>query len=197
MAAWKKVLCGECQGTGKVYPHKGGVETCPGCEGKGEILRNIEDIEREEAWEDFSGFGDCDPAPFWCSVAGCSKAKTPFTSCENCQYCNNKVFALARKATQKGAQEAKADAGKPRLSLVPTQIIYDIARVREYGDKKYGSTDNWKTVEAQRYVDAMFRHLLAFVANPDGRDEESGLPHLWHLECNAAFLSEQMKGRWQ
>ena len=24
-------------------------------------------------------------------------------------------------------QEAKADAGKPRLSLVPTQIIYDIA----------------------------------------------------------------------
>lgn len=93
--------------------------------------------------------------------------------------------------------EAKADAGKPRLSLVPTQIIYDIARVREYGDKKYGSTDNWKTVEEQRYVDAMFRHLLAFVKDPDGRDEESGLPHLWHLECNAAFLSEMMKGRWQ
>ena len=52
-------------------------------------------------------------------------------------------------------------------------------------------------MEAQRYVDAMFRHLLAFVADPDGRDEESGLPHLWHLECNAAFLSEKMKGRWQ
>lgn len=94
-------------------------------------------------------------------------------------------------------QEAKSDAGKPRLSLVPIQIIYDIARVREYGDKKYGSTDNWKTVEKQRYVDAMFRHLLAFVKDPDGRDEESGLPHLWHLECNAAFLSEMMKGRWQ
>lgn len=94
-------------------------------------------------------------------------------------------------------QEAKEDAGKPRLSLVPTQIIYDIARVREYGGQKHGSTDNWKTVEAQRYVDAMFRHLLAFVADPDGRDEESGLPHLWHLECNAAFLSEMMKGRWQ
>jgi RecJ-like exonuclease len=94
-------------------------------------------------------------------------------------------------------QEAKADAGKPRLSLVPTQIIYDIARVREYGNEKYGDSDNWKTVEAQRYVDAMFRHLLDFVADPDGRDEESGLPHLWHLECNAAFLSELMKGRWQ
>ena len=51
MAAWKKVLCGECRGTGKIYPQNGGVETCPGCSGKGEILRNIEDIEREEAWE--------------------------------------------------------------------------------------------------------------------------------------------------
>lgn len=48
MAAWKKVLCGECCGTGKIYPAKGGVETCPGCSGKGEILRSIEDIEREE-----------------------------------------------------------------------------------------------------------------------------------------------------
>lgn len=94
-------------------------------------------------------------------------------------------------------QEAKSDAGKPRLSLVPPQIIYDIARVREYGNQKYGDPENWRTVEMERYVDAMFRHLLAFVADPDGRDEESGLPHLWHLECNAAFLSEMMKGRWE
>ena len=101
------------------------------------------------------------------------------------------------KASEANDQKAKADAGKPRLSLVPTQIFYDIDRFREYGNKKYGDSDNWKTVEAQRYVDAMFRHLLAFVADPDGRDEESGLPHLWHLECNAAFLSEMMKGRWE
>ena len=32
------------------------------------------------------------------------------------------------------SQEAKADIGKPRLSLVPSQIIRDIARVREYGN---------------------------------------------------------------
>lgn len=114
----------------------------------------------------------------------------------------DELFLLERKAhwdsiSDTNKQEAKADAGKPRLSLVPTQIFYDIARVREYGNKKYCDPDNWKTVEAQRYVDAMFRHLLAFVKDPDGRDEESGLPHLWHLECNAAFLSEMMKGRWQ
>lgn len=194
MAAWKKVLCGECQGTGKVFPHAGGVETCPGCSGKGEILRNIEDIEREEAMNAAEKSVDnrLHPAPSWCKVAECNYAREPFESCQNCQYCHPKIFAERQKL-----QEAKADAGKPRLSLVPTQIIYDIARVREYGDKKYGSTDNWKTVEAQRYVDAMYRHFLCFVEDPLSVDEESGLPHLWHLECNAAFLSEMMKGRWQ
>lgn len=128
-----------------------------------------------------------------------------FSSITNCARCHGSGEILRNiEDIERGEalaamnkQEAKADAWKPRLSLVPIQIIYDIARVREYGDKKYGSTDNWKTVEKQRYVDAMFRHLLAFVKDPDGRDEESGLPHLWHLECNAAFLSEMMKGRWQ
>lgn len=89
-------------------------------------------------------------------------------------------------------QTAKADAGKPRLSLVPPQIIFDVAAVREYGNRKYpeGGPDNWKTVDAQRYRDAAFRHFLAYIKDPAGLDEESGLPHRWHLECNLAFLAE-------
>lgn len=106
------------------------------------------------------------------------------------------VEEIEAEEREKNRQEAKSDAGKPRLSLVPTQILHDIARVRAYGNKKYGSSDSWKTVEKERYVDAMFRHLLAFVADPEGRDEESGLPHLWHLETNAAFLSEMLKDKW-
>ena len=43
-------------------------------------------------------------------------------------------------------QMAKADHGKLQLRLVPTQIIRDIAEVREYGTEKYGSADNWKRV---------------------------------------------------
>ena len=92
------------------------------------------------------------------------------------------------------SQEAKADIGKPRLSLVPSQIIRDIARVREYGNDKYGDPENWKTVEPERYRDAAYRHLLAYIDNPAGVDEESGLPHLWHLACNIAFLCEMEKG---
>ena len=90
-------------------------------------------------------------------------------------------------------QDIKADAGKPQLTLVPRQIIFDIARVREYGLKKYGKAESWKQVEIDRYRDATFRHFMAYLDNPQGVDEESGLPHLSHLACNIAFLCELEK----
>lgn len=90
-------------------------------------------------------------------------------------------------------QTAKADNGKPRLTLVPRQIIFDIAKVREYGNEKYGDPDNWKTVEKERYRNAAYRHFMAYLDNPHGVDEESGLPHLSHLACNIAFLCELEK----
>lgn len=87
-------------------------------------------------------------------------------------------------------QKAKADAGKPRLTLVPSQIIWDVAEVREYGVKKYpnGGPDNWKQVELQRYRDAAYRHFLKYIEDPDSVDEESGIPHYKHWVCNAAFI---------
>lgn len=87
-------------------------------------------------------------------------------------------------------QSAKADAGKPRLSLVPRRIIWDIAEVREYGNQKYIDPENWRQVEPERYRDAMMRHMLCYMDDPHGEDPESGLPHLWHLACNVAFLCE-------
>jgi len=87
-------------------------------------------------------------------------------------------------------QTAKQDAGKPRLTLVPRRIIWAIARIREYGNRKYKDPDNWRQVEPQRYRDAAYRHFMAYLDNPHGVDEESGLPHLWHLACNIAFLCE-------
>lgn len=88
---------------------------------------------------------------------------------------------------------AKSDTGKPKLTLVPTQIITDIARIREYGVKKYKDPENWRNVEVERYDDALFRHLLAYLNNPDGVDEESGLKHYAHMACNIAFICELRK----
>lgn len=87
-------------------------------------------------------------------------------------------------------QKIKADKGKLRLTLVPRQIIRAIARIRMYGVEKYGDDECWSAVEIERYRDAAFRHFLAYLDDPKGVDEESGLPHLWHLACNVAFLCE-------
>ena len=87
-------------------------------------------------------------------------------------------------------QEAKADAGKPRPTLVPVSAIRAIMAVREYGCQKYHDPDNWRKVDPQRYRDALYRHLLAYLEDPHGVDEESRLPNLWHLLTNAAFLAE-------
>ena len=86
-------------------------------------------------------------------------------------------------------QEAKADAGKARPTLVPVSLIRAVTAIREYGCKKYHDPENWRRVEPQRYRDAAYRHWLAYL---DGEkvDEESGLPHLWHLACNITFLIE-------
>lgn len=93
-----------------------------------------------------------------------------------------------------GDQTVKADAGKLRLTLVPREIIRAIARVREHGTAKYIDPENWRRVSPERYRDAAFRHFLAYLDEPDGVDDESGLPHLWHLACNVAFLIE-MEGK--
>ena len=52
--------------------------------------------------------------------------------------------ALSKEIKPLNKQEAKADAGKPQLTLVPRQILFDIAEVRMFGTAKYGDPDNWE-----------------------------------------------------
>lgn len=81
-----------------------------------------------------------------------------------------------------------------RPSLVPPSLIWAVAAVREYGTAKYHDPENWRQMEPQRYRDALFRHLLKYLDDPQGVDNESGLPHLWHIACNVAFLIELSHG---
>lgn len=87
-------------------------------------------------------------------------------------------------------QNAKADAGKLQITLVPRQIIKDIAEVRMYGNAKYHDPDNWREVEPKRYRDALCRHLIEYLDDPESVDSESGIKHLKHIACNVAFLCE-------
>lgn len=87
--------------------------------------------------------------------------------------------------------------GSVDISLIPIEAIRAIREIRLYGVKKYKDPDNWKKVEVQRYRDAMYRHFLAYIKDPNGVDEESGLPHLWHCLCNCAFICELENGEEQ
>ena len=109
-----------------------------------------------------------------------------------CENCGIDFVVRGGELEEVNDQTAKADKGKPKLTLVPRQIIYDIAEVREYGNNKYpeGGPDNWKKVSAERYRDAAYRHWLEYLEDPESVDEESGIKHLKHLACNIAFLCE-------
>ena len=84
----------------------------------------------------------------------------------------------------------KHDGGNVRCDLVPAEIIEAVGAVRTYGVKKYGKEYSYRQVEPKRYRAALMRHICSWLKNPYGKDEESGLPHLWHIACNVAFLLE-------
>jgi hypothetical protein len=58
-----------------------------------------------------------------------------------------------------------------------------------HGAEKYG-VNSYKNVEPDRYRDALARHYCSYMEDPHGKDKDSGLPHLWHVACNVAFLLE-------
>jgi len=81
----------------------------------------------------------------------------------------------------------KYDAGKPRAGLVLggfNKALMEVAKVGTFGAEKY-TPNGWKTVDPDRYRDALFRHLMQ-----DGVDEESGLAHLAHAAWNVLALLE-------
>ena len=106
-----------------------------------------------------------------------------------CETCSNKNGFRRNYSNQ----EAKSDGGKPRPSLVPPALIRGVDAIREFGTARYGSPDNWRKVEPQRYWDALLRHILAMWEDWKAVDPDSGMPHLWHAACNIAFLMQYME----
>lgn len=85
----------------------------------------------------------------------------------------------------------KSDNGKPQLNLVPLEILEPLARVREFAVKKYGKDgiEAWREISDDRLLAALLRHLVTYQKEPDALDEESGLPAIYHVAINAAFLA--------
>jgi len=84
------------------------------------------------------------------------------------------------------AQGQKFDSEKIRPGLIPPECLKAIAEIMTFGADKY-SADNWKLVDPDKYVDALWRHYIAWKTGED-KDAESGLAHVAHFATNAVFL---------
>lgn len=81
----------------------------------------------------------------------------------------------------------KFDTGKAPMSLIPSDALDEIAKVLDFGKKKYAA-HNWrKGMEWSRLIDATLRHVNAWKEGEE-KDAESGLSHLAHAACCITFL---------
>ena len=136
----------------------------------------------------------------FCSLSSCGNcvlgdlANEQGSTCALYSHKNPRAAAqLMRYEIIEGEQEAKADKDKPRPSLVPPALIDGVMRIREFGTARYGDPNNWRKVDADRYHDALLRHILAMWEDWKAVDPDSGMPHLWHAACNIAFLMQYME----
>ena len=89
-------------------------------------------------------------------------------------------------------QAVKHDIDKPRMSLVPTLALIEIAKVMTYGAKKYDSYNWAKGFDWTRLLDASMRHLMAFNKGEDN-DQETGYSHLAHAACCVMMLYDTVQ----
>ena len=81
----------------------------------------------------------------------------------------------------------KHDQDKPRLELIPPELLLLTGEVLTLGAEKY-TPRNWeKGMAWGRIYGALQRHLTAWWAGEDC-DPETGKTHLAHASCCIAFL---------
>jgi hypothetical protein len=86
--------------------------------------------------------------------------------------------------------------GKLKVSLIPPRALISIAKVREFGVSKYKDAWSWvDLVKVEDLQEAIDRHQLKIKLG-ETLDDESGLPHSWHIACSAAMICElELKGK--
>ena len=122
-----------------------------------------------------------------CLCESCIKKLYCQNESDNVICCNKYLKNHFAKSEDIVTDGLKHDGGKLRLDLVPAELIEAVGAVLTHGAEKYGE-NRWQKVEPKRYRAALMRHLCKWLKNPFGKDEDSGLPHLWHMACNIAFL---------
>lgn len=94
-------------------------------------------------------------------------------------------------------QPRKDDSGKLDLTILfeglpdailATADVLDWAVTRK--EHPYPA-HNWRGVDVNRFRAALMRHLMAYFADHDSRDDESGLLHLQHAASNILIILQK------
>lgn len=86
----------------------------------------------------------------------------------------------------------KNDSEKPQMDLLDTTALVELAKVLDFGAKKYDRF-NWKAgIKWSRVISAAMRHITAF-NNGEDVDPETGISHMAHAMCNCMFLLNYIK----
>ena len=85
----------------------------------------------------------------------------------------------------------KFDKQKTRLDLISPIALEEEGKVMTFGASKYGD-NNWREgIAWSRVIGALLRHANAFNGGEDN-DPETGISHLAHVRCCAAFILEYL-----
>lgn len=82
--------------------------------------------------------------------------------------------------------------GKLRYDLVHPYAHEGLVKVLTFGSSKYEDRNWEKGMSWSSVIASMKRHIAEFEKGND-YDEESGLLHIDHIQCNAHFLSAYAK----
>lgn len=84
----------------------------------------------------------------------------------------------------------KDDKEKPRVSMIPTDVLMDIAKAFTYGANKYGEYNYSLGIEYTRLYDAAQRHMNSWIMGED--IDESTNHHIDHAIASLIMLKHQI-----
>jgi hypothetical protein len=97
------------------------------------------------------------------------------------------VSHAVRHMTLNASPALKYDGEKAPLSLIPVEALEEIAKVLDFGSRKYSEWNWTKGFKWSRLYSSTLRHLYAHMKG-ENKDPETGLSHLAHVGANVLFL---------
>lgn len=122
----------------------------------------------------------------------------PYNPCPQCGRLKSYVYQLCEECFVKkdktvypdGNPKAQAAVGKATIHAVPFTALDELGAAMLDGQKKYGLV-NWRKsgqgVSASTYIDAVYRHLKAWVGG-ERVAADSGVHHMGHVMACAAII---------